>query len=238
MKFFCPFFGDFYVLLSFANRDNFISSFLIHTIFISFSFLNSLARTSRKLLNCSVGRGHTYPDPWVAFLIIYSSSFEVKCPLSYCYVWCYLKALGWMFPIKLKNFFCITAFLRCFIFKSWVDISYCPFFLCQICSLIFFLPYQLEKEMATHSRILAWRIPWTEMLSRIQFIGMQRVRHDWTTKPLPKTTFQCGRLHWLIWLWKLKQPCRPEMFCFQRLKINFIYFLKILSKYSWFTVLC
>lgn len=79
---FCPFFENFYIILSFANRDNFISSFLIHTIFISFSFLNPLARISRKLLNCSAGRGHTYPDPWIAFLIIFSPSFEVKCPLS------------------------------------------------------------------------------------------------------------------------------------------------------------
>ena len=36
----------------------------------------------------------------------------------------------------------------------------------------------LEKGMATHSRILAWRIPWTEELSGLQSIGLQRVRHD------------------------------------------------------------
>ena len=38
--------------------------------------------------------------------------------------------------------------------------------------------YPLEKEMVTHSSILAWRIPWAEELSRLQFIGMQRVRHN------------------------------------------------------------
>ena len=32
----------------------------------------------------------------------------------------------------------------------------------------------LEKEMATHSRILAWRIPWTEEPSRLQSMGSQR----------------------------------------------------------------
>ena len=37
----------------------------------------------------------------------------------------------------------------------------------------------LEKEMATHSSILAWRIPWTEEPSRLQSTGLQRVRHDW-----------------------------------------------------------
>ena len=31
----------------------------------------------------------------------------------------------------------------------------------------------LEKEMATHSSILAWRIPWTEELGRLQFMGSQ-----------------------------------------------------------------
>ena len=36
----------------------------------------------------------------------------------------------------------------------------------------------LEKEVATHSSILAWRIPWTEELGRLQFMGSQRVRHD------------------------------------------------------------
>ena len=36
----------------------------------------------------------------------------------------------------------------------------------------------LEKEMATHSSILAWRIPWTEDPGRLQSMGLQRVRHD------------------------------------------------------------
>ena len=36
----------------------------------------------------------------------------------------------------------------------------------------------LEKEMATHSRILAWEIPWTEEPGRLQSMGSQRVRHD------------------------------------------------------------
>ena len=36
----------------------------------------------------------------------------------------------------------------------------------------------LEKEMATHSSILAWRIPWTEERGGLQSMGSQRVRHD------------------------------------------------------------
>ena len=36
----------------------------------------------------------------------------------------------------------------------------------------------LEEGMATHSSILAWRIPWTEELDRVQAMGSQRVGHD------------------------------------------------------------
>ena len=39
----------------------------------------------------------------------------------------------------------------------------------------------LEKEMATHSNTLAWKIPWMEEPGRLQSVGSQRVRHDWVT---------------------------------------------------------
>ena len=39
----------------------------------------------------------------------------------------------------------------------------------------------LEKEMATHSSILAWRIPWMEEPGRLQSTGLQRVGHNWAT---------------------------------------------------------
>ena len=38
--------------------------------------------------------------------------------------------------------------------------------------------HALEKEMATHSSILAWRIPWTEKPGRLQSVGLHRVGHD------------------------------------------------------------
>ena len=41
--------------------------------------------------------------------------------------------------------------------------------------------YPLEKCMATHSNILAWVIPWTKEPGTVQFMGSQRVRHDWGT---------------------------------------------------------
>ena len=40
----------------------------------------------------------------------------------------------------------------------------------------------LEDEMATHSSILAWKIPWMEEPRRLQSMGSQRVRYDWATK--------------------------------------------------------
>ena len=46
----------------------------------------------------------------------------------------------------------------------------------------------LEKEMATHSSILTWRIPWTEEPGRLQSMGLQRVRHDLATELPPHTS--------------------------------------------------
>ena len=39
----------------------------------------------------------------------------------------------------------------------------------------------LEKGMATHSSVLAWKIPWAEKPGGLQSMGSQRVRHDWAT---------------------------------------------------------
>ena len=40
----------------------------------------------------------------------------------------------------------------------------------------------LDEEMATHSSILDWRIPWTEVPARLQSLGLQRLRHDCATE--------------------------------------------------------
>ena len=40
----------------------------------------------------------------------------------------------------------------------------------------------LKEEMAIHSSILAWKIPWTEELGGLQSKGSQRVGHGWVTK--------------------------------------------------------
>ena len=48
----------------------------------------------------------------------------------------------------------------------------------------------LEKEMATHSSILAWRIPWTEEPGRLQSMGSQRVGRDLATKQQQQSSFR------------------------------------------------
>ena len=47
----------------------------------------------------------------------------------------------------------------------------------------------LEKGLAIHSSILAWRIPWTEEPGRLQSVGSQRVGHDWATDNTTTTYF-------------------------------------------------
>ena len=53
---------------------------------------------------------------------------------------------------------------------------------------VLFLDWEdpLEKEMATHSGIHAWRIPWTEEPAGLQSMALQRVGHDLMTKAPPQ----------------------------------------------------
>ena len=50
----------------------------------------------------------------------------------------------------------------------------------------------LENEMATHSSILAWRIPWMEETGSLQSKGLQRVGHNWSTSLHFMRALQCG----------------------------------------------
>ena len=47
------------------------------------------------------------------------------------------------------------------------------------------MKYKPEKEMAIHSGILAWEIPWTEDPGGLQSMELQRVRHNLVTNPPP-----------------------------------------------------
>ena len=51
----------------------------------------------------------------------------------------------------------------------------------------------MEKEMATHSSILAWKIPWTEEPGGLQFMQSQKVGHDWRTNKHTKIYSQRPR---------------------------------------------
>ena len=71
----------------------------------------------------------------------------------------------------------------------------------------------LEKEMATHSSILAWRIPWMEEPGRLQSTGSQRVGHDWVTS-FHFTSLHLGRgvspHHCPSWPWMWSSSSRPS----------------------------
>ena len=51
----------------------------------------------------------------------------------------------------------------------------------------------IEKGMASHSSIPAWKVPWTEEPGGLQSVGLQRVRHDWARKPINRAL---KRLPW------------------------------------------
>ena len=59
----------------------------------------------------------------------------------------------------------------------------------------------LEKEMATHLSILAWRMPWTEKLGGLQSMGLQNVGHDWVTNRLSNSH--------VVWLLSSLILCDP-----------------------------
>ena len=59
----------------------------------------------------------------------------------------------------------------------------------------------LEKKMATHSSILAWKISWTEEPGRLQSMGLQRVGRDWATS---FSAFLWGRGWRGWWEWLLR----------------------------------
>ena len=67
----------------------------------------------------------------------------------------------------------------------------------------------LEKSMATHSSILAWKIPWTEDPGRLQSMGSGRVRHNWVTSlHFSALTKYKGWYRPCSWPSRAYHPCR------------------------------
>ena len=70
----------------------------------------------------------------------------------------------------------------------------------------------LEEGMATHSRILAWRVSWTEEPGRLQSMGSQRVGQDWVTFTFKKN-YSCVKggkkeIHMINWILNIKNKFR------------------------------
>ena len=65
--------------------------------------------------------------------------------------------------------------------------------------------HELEKEMATHSSVLAWRIPGTGEPRGLPSTGSQRVGHDWSDLAAAAVWFKgdASQSKWSIWLWNL-----------------------------------
>ena len=72
----------------------------------------------------------------------------------------------------------------------------------------------LEEGMATHSSILAWRMPWTEEPGRPQSIGSQRVGHYWETFTFCLIIFRMNLLVLKNFLFSFLQSIRIFTSCF------------------------
>ena len=65
----------------------------------------------------------------------------------------------------------------------------------------------MEEDTATHSTVLAWKIPWTEEPGGLQFMGLQRVGHDWATKHTRRPDMIWFDIIGCIWHYTLRTPC-------------------------------
>ena len=69
-----------------------------------------------------------------------------------------------------------------------------------VCDLVIITRFNEYYLMATHSSILAWKIPWTEEPGRLQSIASQRVKHDWAT----------SHLKWFLYILSHSNTVRQE----------------------------
>jgi len=79
-----------------------------------------------------------------------------------------------------------------------------------------YLVFSLEEEgMASHSSILAWRIPWTEEPGRLKSIGLQRVGHEWSALAHTSLAFLAKSQFFIkrestLWYWKWEISVWPH----------------------------
>ena len=79
--------------------------------------------------------------------------------------------------------------------------------------------YPLEKAMAPHSSVLAWKIPWMEEPGRLQSMGSQRVIHDWATFTLHTHTHTHARTYITHHIFFIHSSVDGHLFCFHVLAI-------------------
>ena len=158
-------------------------------------FLPGKSHGQRSLEGQSIGAQRVRHDLAINFHIFFSELFHMLWIQSNCWIFCkhFSPALNFPFyfseimSFKEEKFFILKKHFLSFF-------SFMCFGIQWVAQTVKNLPTvqetwvqslgqegPLEKGMATHSSILAWRIPWTEKPGRLQSMGLQRVRHDWAT---------------------------------------------------------
>ena len=149
--------------MSSVNKDSFVFPFQPGCFLISFSFIIVLAMSSSTMLNRGGRSGYSSLVPYLKRESIWS--LIIKCDMSY------RQRRQWHpTPVLLPG-------------KSHGrrSLEGCSPWGCWEFDTIEWLHFHaLEKEMATHSSVLAWRIPGTGEPGGLPFMGSHRVRHDWS----------------------------------------------------------
>ena len=89
----------------------------------------------------------------------------------------------------------------------------CRFFLawCRLSDFTFIYPFhELQKEMATHSSVLVWRIPGTGEPGRLPSMGSHRVRHDWSDLAAAAVLLLCICFCCLFFMSYTKNHCQDK----------------------------
>ena len=90
----------------------------------------------------------------------------------------------------------------------------------------------LQEGMATHSSILAWRIPWTEETGRLQSIGSQRVRHDWSDLASTQSHNELQYLSFCFWSISFSMVSSRLIHVVVCIRVSFIF------KAEWYSIAC